>query len=162
MKCEYCDNEIQPSETKCPSCGAAIDVVNREQESTRCSQPTVQLEKACALPMATNAQVYNGKYCPNCGMAVSANARQCPKCGEPLTGAGNSQPRQRVVFILLGLFFGFLGIHDFYAGYIVRGIIQLICTTLLGWLIIPLIIDMVFILIEICVTTEDAQGNKLI
>lgn len=35
-------------------------------------------------------------------------------------------PKSRLVYILLGIFFGELGIHDFYAGYAGKGLMKLL------------------------------------
>ena len=68
--------------------------------------------------------------------------------------------KSRIAYILLGLFLGGLGIHNFYAGYVGRGIAQLLITLCLGWLFVPLIIVGIWILIEIIVVTEDSNGIK--
>ena len=60
----------------------------------------------------------------------------------------------RTTYILLGLFFGCLGMHNFYAGYSGRGAIQLISTLLcIGWAFVPL-----WVLIEVCTETRDGNG----
>jgi TM2 domain-containing membrane protein YozV len=57
------------------------------------------------------------------------------------------------------LFFGALGIHNFYAGHYARGIIQLLLT--LGWMIIGLAITILWSLIEIIVETGDGDGHRM-
>lgn len=68
--------------------------------------------------------------------------------------------KSRLAFILLGLFVGALGIHNFYAGYTGRGIAQLLITLLIGWLFVPLIFVGIWILIEIITVTADSDGVK--
>ena len=67
-------------------------------------------------------------------------------------------PKSRLAYILLALFFGGLGIHNFYAGYTGKGITQLLLCVLLFWLVIPLIIVGLWVLIEIITVTKDAKG----
>lgn len=71
----------------------------------------------------------------------------------PMT-QGDAKPK--VAYILLGLFIGGLGIHNFYAGYVGRGVAQLLLTLLsCGTLFIVVFI---WNIIEICTVTTDAKG----
>lgn len=64
--------------------------------------------------------------------------------------------KSRLAYILLGVFLGSLGIHNFYAGYTGKGIAQLLMTILSGGLLwLPVFI---WVLVEICTVTKDAQG----
>jgi TM2 domain-containing membrane protein YozV len=69
--------------------------------------------------------------------------------------------KSRGIFIVLGLFLGCLGIHNFYAGDHGRGAAQLLITILLGWLVIGLVITVVWSLIEILAVTNDGNGDKM-
>ena len=127
--------------------------------------------------------------CPECSTQVSDKANACPSCGYPIARNisdgvardpstvdstrsertfGGSQTvtlvksaKSRGVYIILGLCFGCLGIHNFYAGYHGRGAAQLIITLLLGWVFLGLFITVPWALIEICSVTEDASGDKM-
>ena len=66
--------------------------------------------------------------------------------------------KSRTAYVLLGLFLGGLGIHNFYAGYVGRGIAQLLITIFLFWLIIPLIAVIIWNIVEICTVSQDAKG----
>ena len=68
--------------------------------------------------------------------------------------------RTRLIYILLAIFLGCLGIHNFYAGYTKKGIIQLLCCTVGGVLILPLIVGLIWILVDICTVTKDADGKN--
>jgi|GEM_PF-555494 len=92
--------------------------------------------------------------CPDCGRMVSTAALACPGCGRPFTQpaapaplayhvpnaalAPNYHPlfiqpaKSRAVYIVLALFFGCLGVHNFYAGHGGRGAAQLAITILTG------------------------------
>ncbi len=67
-------------------------------------------------------------------------------------------PKSRLAYILLAFFLGGLGIHNFYAGYTGKGIAQLLLVLLTGWLVIPAIAVLIWILVEICTVTKDAKG----
>lgn len=99
-------------------------------------------------------------YCTNCGNEVSTKAAICIKCGVP-TGVNSvgSSNKSRSAYVLLGIFLGTLGIHNFYAGYTGKGIMQLLITLLTGWLIIPLIAVWIWVLVEICTVNKDVKGN---
>lgn len=62
--------------------------------------------------------------------------------------------KKRIVYQLLALFFGCLGVHNFYAGYIGKGVVQLIMSLtcfLTG-------VVAVWVLIEIFAVKKDAKG----
>ena len=70
--------------------------------------------------------------------------------------SGEEPPKSRLAYILLGLFLGEFGVHNFYAGSMVQGLIQLLITVLsCGALAI---IAWVWAIIEIITVTKDAQG----
>jgi hypothetical protein len=68
-------------------------------------------------------------------------------------------PKSRVAFILLGVFLGLFGIHNFYAGYIGKALAQLLLNLFLCWtLIVPLGIS-IWVLVEVITISHDAQGR---
>ncbi len=69
-------------------------------------------------------------------------------------------PKNRVVYILLALFLGSFGIHNFYAGYIGRGLAQLLITLFLFWLIVPLFAVWICVIIEMIFIDKYAKGVK--
>lgn len=68
--------------------------------------------------------------------------------------------KSRLSYVLLGVFLGGLGIHNFYAGYTGRGVTQLVLTVFLWWLVVPLFVVAVWALVEVVTVTEDAQGVR--
>ena len=64
--------------------------------------------------------------------------------------------KSRTSFILLGIFLGALGIHNFYAGYAGRGVGQLCLTVLtLGYLGF---IAWLWAIVEVCIVQKDSAG----
>jgi hypothetical protein len=86
---------------------------------------------------------------------ASSNAH--PPAGYPSAQFYHHPPKSRGVYIILGLFLGLLGIHNFYAGYHGRGAIQIILTlTFIGAIITAL-----WSLIELLTVVEDASGVRM-
>ena len=65
----------------------------------------------------------------------------------------------RVVYILLAFFLGALGVHNFAAGYVGKGVAQLLITVLIGWLIIPLLAVWIWTIVEMATVTKSADGT---
>jgi TM2 domain-containing membrane protein YozV len=72
-----------------------------------------------------------------------------------------SSSKSRVAFILLGLFLGGLGIHNFYAGYSGKGITQLLLNLFLFWTIVVPIGVGIWVLIEVITVNTDSYGNRM-
>lgn len=106
------------------------------------------------------------KFCQSCGAVIKKDAEICPKCGvrnkpAPFL-ASNSGLKQRLTYILLGLFLGGFGVHNFYAGYTSKGVAQLLITLLLGWIFgLGILIVYIWVIIEICTVTVDANGETM-
>lgn len=75
------------------------------------------------------------EYCPGCGAKVLEIADVCVRCG---TSLSRPSPKSKVLAGILGIFLGWLGIHNFYLGYIGKGIAQLLISILsigfLAWI----------------------------
>ena len=77
------------------------------------------------------------KFCPNCGTEVKEGADICLNCGKQVSknaqAGGNNAAvggKSKVAAGLLALFFGTLGVHNFYLGYTVKATAQLLLTLL--------------------------------
>ncbi|MFN0141506.1 MAG: NINE protein [Pyrinomonadaceae bacterium] len=68
--------------------------------------------------------------------------------------------KSRVSYVLLGIFLGGLGIHNFYAGYSGRGVAQLLLTLFLFWTIVVPIVVWIWVIIEVISVDRDAYGNR--
>ena len=73
------------------------------------------------------------KFCFECGALIRAKAEICPKCGvrQPLasmgpTGIAIPSGKNRLAAAVLAILFGAFGVHRFYLGHIVLGIIYLL------------------------------------
>ena len=101
-------------------------------------------------------------YCMHCGGQIPDDAAVCVHCGRP-TGRPVlvSVQKSRSTYIILGLFFGLLGVHNFYAGYNGRAIAQLLITVLAGWFIVPLMIVEIWVAVELFTVKTDARGYPM-
>ncbi len=94
------------------------------------------------------------------GTATSAVASSAPAAGY----AASAQvpyvyaraPKARIGFVLLGIFLGALGIHNFYAGYVGKGVGQLCLSVLtVGY---GAVISWIWAIVEVCVIDKDSSG----
>jgi TM2 domain-containing membrane protein YozV len=110
----------------------------------------------------------------------NARAQPTPPPPPPLTGTGVAPPpvpaargvyaplrpqdlglakpssKSRQVYVLLGIFLGIFGVHNFYAGYIQRAVTQL-CITLLT-LFYGAVVSWIWAIVEVCVISKDHDG----
>lgn len=70
--------------------------------------------------------------------------------------AGNSSAKDRVIYVLLAVILGHLGIHNFFAGNTNRAVTQLLVTLLTCGL--AGIGIWIWAVVEACTVTKDAQG----
>jgi TM2 domain-containing membrane protein YozV len=137
IACRECTREISSEALACPHCGAPKVI---------------------------------GGSCRHCGRPVEPGAPACLTCGAvgPVRGYPGAAPvvlvqtpKSRGLFIILGLFLGCLGVHNFYAGYYAKGAVQVAITLVLGWIIVGFVITALWALIEIITVTADADGQRM-
>lgn len=82
--------------------------------------------------------------------------------GVPVEASLTGNATSRTAYVLLGLSLGCLGVHNFYAGYVGRGIIQLLFTLVLGWVDgLGLVVTAVWALIETIAVNTDSRGARM-
>ena len=67
-------------------------------------------------------------------------------------------PKSRVRFVLLGVFLGFFGAHNFYAGYNKKAAIQLLLTLVTCFY--GAFVSWIWAIVEVCVISETEDGEK--
>jgi TM2 domain-containing membrane protein YozV len=91
---------------------------------------------------------------PGRNMNVAAPPAWSPNPQPEQVAAG--PPKSRTTFIVLGIFLGMLGVHNFYAGYTGKAVGQLCLSVLtLGVLAVA---SWVWAIIEICIVEKDGGG----
>ena len=70
--------------------------------------------------------------------------------------ASIEEPKKRVTFVLLGIFLGVFGVHNFYAGYMRKGAAQL-CLTLFTFFY-GAIVSWIWAIVEVCMIHKDFDG----
>lgn len=132
-----------------------------------CGNKMADIADVC---VACGSKRNKGKnYCPSCGEKTNTQADYCIKCGVKLSNSlnlnsieGASGEKSKVLAGLLGIFFGALGVHRFYLGYIGIGIVQLILTFITcGISSLWGFIEGILILCDTGIT-EDANGKTLV
>ncbi len=112
------------------------------------------------LPASDGKGIKDLKRCPNCGK-WSASETVCPHCGEVLIDLGNeSAPksgRQLRTYLLLALFLGGWGIHNFYAGRRSVACIQLV----LGLILLTLPLSILWGWYDLFSVRDDGLGRTM-
>lgn len=179
--CPYCRmpfDEAAPPKIFCTACGMPHheDCYRENGGCTvfgcKCApadDPKVQVSQSdlSAIPMAAqpyapvqpyapqySTSAYSGPLGLSAAAAAPAQAAAYQPYAPPLSF---DRPRKsRTTYIVLGIFLGALGVHNFYAGYVGRAVGQLCLSVLtLGYLAI---ISWVWAIIEICIVEKDNTG----
>ena len=81
-----------------------------------------------------------------------------PPAAPAMSTGGDAGAQDRVAYVLLAIFLGGLGIHNFYAGYTSRAVTQLlICLLTCG---LGGIVTSIWAIIEACTVTQNAAGVR--
>ena len=98
-------------------------------------------------------------FCPHCGNPIQPQAVVCVRCGAAANTAfvsTRAEQRDWLTMVLLCFFFGVFGVHRFYTGHRVIGIIQLLTAGGCG---IWWAVDFLMILVG---SYRDADGRALV
>lgn len=142
MFCHHCGSQIADAATRCIHCGTELEP---RRQAPRQAAPGMMFCRNCAAEIAREAYV-----CVHCGVKVAGTLDPLERALFP------DQGRSWLVTLVLALLVGPLGVHRFYTGKIVTGVLQLITFGGLGiwWLI-----DVLLILLGVF---KDADGRPLV
>jgi TM2 domain-containing membrane protein YozV len=141
-ECPFCAEQISINAKKCKHCGETIDVTLRVAEEARRSN------NGSAGNIVVNNALNN------------SNSQQATQPVPVVQVAPVVQvnpafpPKSRAVYIVLAILLGSIGVHNFYAGYYGRGIVQLI----LGLTTVGMIISYPWAIIEAIIVKHDARN----
>lgn len=102
-------------------------------------------------------------FCPHCGKENVESSHHCVYCGKLLRvipGGGGASSKSRLAYILLAVFLGVFGVHNFYAGHTNNGLIQLLLTLIGAPLTcgVTSLAVWVWNIVEICTVSTDGDG----
>ena len=112
--CPTCQNKIKAQDdwigmsARCPNCDSIITVPDQKNVDI---QIEIQKENKTASNSETKSKLIK---CSLCNNEISSHADKCPYCGEPTQFY--KKQKSHVVYVLLGIFFGWLGANDIYIG----------------------------------------------
>jgi len=69
-------------------------------------------------------------------------------------------PKSRTVYVLLGIFLGMFGVHNFYAGHTNKGAIQLAIT--LATFFMGALISWIWAIVEVCLVDRDGHNVYMV
>ena len=103
--------------------------------------------------------------CKGCGNLISENAVSCPKCGHPMNNVASTPPnymvnnskstKNKILAGILALFLGGIGIHYFYCGKPIPGLVFLLCC----WTGIPAIVALIQGIMMLTMTDEQFNSK---
>ena len=97
---------------------------------------------------------------PSGNVAKAASPQREAPVAAPLEEDVRS-PKKREVYIALAILLGGAGAHNFYIGHHGKAVAQLVLALLLGWLVIPFLVVVVWITYECFTVKHDAEGRLL-
>lgn len=125
-----------------------------------CKNCGVQMNENQAICINCGVKAGDGdKFCYNCGQEMTPGATVCLHCGVGAKkSGGNLNGQDKVVMILICLFLGGLGIHNFMMGETKKGVFKIIMSLCCGIGGILALID----LIKIAMGSYVVDPNKLV
>ena len=151
LKCGHHNTSATGDELEaCPACDAIYTRVEAamaaKRGNTAAARPVFQEAVIIEEPRGKRT---DEKYCSECAAIINAKAEICPKCGvrqmaPPTTSASplghtSVSGKNKLVAGLLALFLGGIGVHKFYLGKGLQGILYLVFC----WTFIPAVIGFV-------------------
>ena len=145
MICQYCGGEIKEKTNSCIYCGAPCEYYEYEDICEEDDEKICETAGKEYVPFYKKNTISPLIFSEEEDLAVKDEDRD--------------KDKSRFVYILLAIFLGCFGLHNFYANYKKRGITQLLLTVFLGWTGFILGILAVWIFIEIIITNKDGNGK---
>lgn len=118
--CPYCQQEYDIEDSRagqtiqCAMCSEEFSVPseNEPENNDLGFIPQISLDERKTIHKSTQP---THKHCPMCGEKILYIAKKCRYCQTELNGTQVVERINRFAYILLGLFFGNIGIHNIYA-----------------------------------------------
>lgn len=138
ITCKECGKEVSDQALSCPHCGSPV----KDTSKMFCMHCGESIDKECIV-------------CPKCGKQVKniaphekekniiINNNNNNASSASVSGRGNIRQKNKWVALLLCFFFGVFGVHKFYEGKVILGILYIFT---LGFFGIGCFIDLIIIL----------------
>ncbi len=98
-----------------------------------CKNCGEQLNDNQAICVKCGVKVGEGNaYCANCGKTIDPSAEVCLECGVAVKKKGDLAGNDKIVIILVCLFLGGIGIHNFMMGETKKGVVKIVASFLCG------------------------------
>jgi TM2 domain-containing membrane protein YozV len=144
---------------KAPADDPKLQVSYSDLNAAMLQQPGAAVQQA-AVSVPQFPSPYAGPLRLNQPVATTGGAVAAPAfatAASPQTAlAEGRSPKSRTTYIVLGVFLGALGAHNFYAGYTGRAVGQL-CLSVLTVFYLA-IVSWIWAIVEICVVDRDSAG----
>ncbi len=147
IKCEECGQMVSDQVDVCPSCGAPIE---RKVKCAECGFELRVTDKACPTCGCPNP-LYNGNFEDSYLAGGSMpKVQYVILAGRDYYSNTGKSGKSRFSFFLLALFFWWLGLPYFYVGKKGAGAINVICSFLFFYLVLPPLIILLLSLFAGC------------
>lgn len=139
INCSECGKQVSDKAASCPNCGNPI--ATQESASGRNENRSERQDQFFERIERIERERHERELCKS--------------------------DKSRLAYVMLGLFLGWLGIHNFYIGKAGKGVGQIILMifgfllTSIGIGVVLLIILTIWILVDICSVSQDAEGRTL-
>ena len=150
---------------KAPADDPKLQVSYSDLNAAVIQQPIAPVQQPVVAPVPQVPSPYSGPLGLNQRTPVSASAATnsyfpgapatAPAYATASAQAGRT-PKSRTTYIVLGVFLGALGVHNFYAGYTGRAVGQL-CLSVLTVFYLA-IVSWLWAIVEICIVDKDSAG----
>ena len=136
MLCRNCGRQMADEAAFCPYCGVPAGTGFACCPYCGCStDPQMTVCPHCGKPLSSNTQQHGSPdsgACPPPG-GPQPGFQGYPQGGNPYAAPPVYGQKSRLVAGLLGIFVGYLGIHNFYLGYTQKGLIQILVSLVGGF-----------------------------
>ena len=149
---------------QCPKCFLEYEA------DQSCIGKTIECQ--CGYQWTALPEVKKTKKCPMCGEEILAEAKKCRFCGEYLTADNKPlQQKDRLIYTILGIFLGNLGVHNFYAGQYLAAMVKIVFFILTvvvfaaceihepTW-IFPAAVNLYFVIWDLCYDPNIPTGKR--
>jgi restriction system protein len=139
--CKECGKEVSENAVSCPHCGSPI---KEKTETKFCKHCGSSIDKECVICPKCGKQVEElHTYDKNIVINNNNNSSSAASASATVAAATNVRQKNKWVAFWLCLFFGGIGVHKFYEGKILLGVIYIFT---LGFFGIGALIDLIVIL----------------